>query len=247
MIRIAVCDDDPEFLKQAEQLSRRFFAGAGVPAEISCYQDGESLLAENTHYDIYLLDILMPGMDGITLARELAARDRDFCVIYLTTSEEYALDAFSVDALQYLVKPVGEAALSAALKKAEALLAAPKPEAPRLAVPTRDGTVSVLLSSLCYAEYLDRVLYFHMADGTVYASSTASMKISDLSTELLALPNFLSPHRAFLVNMDYIHTFSSGEIQMEHGEAIPVVRTNGREVRRQYMDYLLRKKGGTIC
>lgn len=247
MIRIAVCDDDPDFLKQAEQLSRRFFAGAGIPAEISCYQDGESLLAGNTHYDIYLLDILMPGMDGITLARELAERDKDHCVIYLTTSEEYALDAFSVDALQYLVKPVGEAALSAALRKAEALLSAPKPEAPRLAVPTPEGMVSILLSGLGYAEYLDRVLYFHMADGTVYASSTASMKISGLSADLLALPNFLSPHRAFLVNMDYIHTFSFNGIQMENGETIPVARANGREVRRRYMDYLLLKKGGAVC
>ena len=108
MIRLAVCDDDPIFLSQAGELARCFLDTQKIPASVSCYPDAESLLEARAHCDIYLLDILMPGLDGIALAKELERRDQDFCVIYLTTSEEYALEAFSVDALQYLVKPVTE-------------------------------------------------------------------------------------------------------------------------------------------
>lgn len=247
MKRLAVCDDDPAFLSHARELARLFFDEENLPASVTCYPDGESLLAARTHHDIYLLDIIMTGMDGIALAKELAAADRNFCVIYLTTSEEYALDAFSVDALQYLVKPVTKAALSGALKKALALLAGIQSEEPCILVPTPDGETAVVLSGLCYVEHVAKTLYFHFTDGDVLRSSTGSMKISDLTEKLLSRKNFLSPHRAFVVNMDYIRTFSSSEIHMQNGEMIPVARAGGSKTRRQYMDYLLGRKEGGIC
>lgn len=247
MIRLAVCDDDPIFLSQAGELARCFLDTQKIPASVSCYPDAESLLEARAHCDIYLLDILMPGLDGIALAKELERRDQDFCVIYLTTSEEYALEAFSVDALQYLVKPVTEPALFGALQKALALLNGRKTDLPPLLVSTPDGETAIALSSLCYVEHLDKVLYFHRTDGTVLRSSTGSMKISDLTGKLSGRQNFLSPHRGYLVNMDYIRTFSASGIRMENGEVIPVARAGGSAVRRQYMDYLLGQKGGGLC
>lgn len=246
MKHLAVCDDDPEFLTEAQELARRFFDSEKIPASVACYPEAESLIAARAHYDIYLLDILMTGMDGISLAKELARRDRDFCVIYLTASKEYALDAFSVDALQYLVKPVTEEALFGALRKALSLLAGQNPEDPCLLVATPDGETAVSLFRLCYVEYVAKTLYFHFTDGNVLRSSTGSMKISDLTGKLLSRGNFLSPHRAFVVNMDYIRTFSASEIHMKNGERIPVARAGGGETRRQYMDYLLGRKGAGI-
>lgn len=244
---LAVCDDDPTFLAQAKELASRYFEEEGIPASTVCYPDAESLLAARAHYDIYLLDILMPGMDGIALARELARRDRDYCVIYLTTSEEYALDAFAVDALQYLVKPVEPDAFFAALTKAQALLSATEEEVPRLLISTPDGGTSIRVCCLRYVEHVDKVLYFHLTDGEVLRSSAGSMTVSGLSARLLALPNFLSPHRAFLVNMDHIRTFSTSELCLQSGERIPVARTGGARTRRQYMDYLLERRGTKTC
>lgn len=247
MTRLAVCDDDPAFLSHARDLARRYFDEEKIPASVTCYSDGESLLAARSHHDIYLLDIIMTGMDGIALAKELAGTDQDFCVIYLTTSEEYALDAFSVDALQYLVKPVTKDALFGALEKALALLAGRQPEEPWLLVPTPGGETAVTLSSLCYVEHVAKTLYFHFSDENVLRSSTGSMKISDLTGRLSEWKNFLSPHRAFVVNMDYIRTFSASEIHMQNGEMIPVARAGSSEIKRKYMDYLLGRKGGGIC
>lgn len=247
MKSLAVCDDDETFLAQACELARRFFASECIPATVVCFPDAESLLADGAHYDIYLLDVLMPGMDGIALAKELARTGQDFCIIYLTTSEEYALEAFAVDALQYLVKPVSETAFFGALKKALTLLARAEPESPPLLVPTPEGGTSISLSELHYVEHAGKVLYFHLANGEVLRSSTGSMKISDLGERLLSLPNFLRPHRSFLVNMDYIRTFSSEEILMPGGASIPVTRAGCRETRRRYMDYLLKRKGPGLC
>lgn len=247
MIRLAVCDDDPAFLSHVREMARQFFDVENIPASVTCYPDGESLLTACTHYDIYLLDIIMTSMDGIALAKELAGTDQDFCVIYLTSSVEYALDAFSVDALQYLIKPVTETALSEALKKAMALLAGRQTEEPPLLIPTPNGETAVALSGLCYVEHVSKTLYFHFADGNVLRSSTGSMKISDLIDKLLNQKNFLSPHRAFVLNMDYIRTFSASEIHMQNGETIPVTRASGSDTRRQYMNYLLNRKGGWIC
>ena len=108
MIRIAVCDDSPEFLQQAVNMVERWSEESGVPAEIYRFDNGDALLAKNavTHMDIIFLDIIMPLQSGIDTAKELRQSDKAVKIIFLTSSPEFALDSYEVKAQDYLLKPV---------------------------------------------------------------------------------------------------------------------------------------------
>ncbi|MCC8024995.1 MAG: LytTR family DNA-binding domain-containing protein [Clostridium sp.] len=241
MPTLAVCDDDPGCSQQVLKLAHSFFEARGGTACIDVYPDAERLLASKKRYGLYLLDILMPGRSGIELAEEIRQSDRDCVIIYLTGSDEYALNAYRVGALQYLLKPLCERDFKEAMEKALRLLAREEP--PRMAVPTPGGTVQIRLLQIAYIEHYQKALYFHMRDGTVVRSSIASLTINEIGPQVLACPHFISQGRAYLINMDCIRLFSSDVITMEDGACIPVARRTYRETKDRYMDFLL-KKGG---
>ena len=121
MLRIAVCDDDQLYLTKAcallEQYARErdpalLIDRFSLPSELLDSIDG------GMRHDVYLLDIYMPGISGMSVAAELRKRDIESPIIFLTTSKEHALEAFGVGATQYLVKPYDEQALFVSMDKA---------------------------------------------------------------------------------------------------------------------------------
>lgn len=121
MIRIAICDDDAQELERAHSCLTRYTqkqpqyeitsASFSTPLELLCYVE------EHGGFDIYLLDVYMAGMLGTDAAREL----RQLCdkgeIIFITTSRDHAMEAFEVDAAQYLTKPYTESTIFSALDK----------------------------------------------------------------------------------------------------------------------------------
>ncbi|RMF19674.1 MAG: DNA-binding response regulator [Gammaproteobacteria bacterium] len=117
-MRVLVVDDEPlARARMADLLDRLGHEVAGEAA------DGTQALeaVRKLHPDTVLLDIRMPGMDGLTVARELAAQPRPPAVIFCTAYDDLALQAFRVSAVDYLVKPVRQSDLEAALNKARRL------------------------------------------------------------------------------------------------------------------------------
>jgi len=104
-------------------------AQRGIEAGAEAFTDAASLLTARetgTAFDAYLLDILMPGMNGMELARTLRATQPKAPIAFLTTSKDYALEAFSLDASHYIEKPLAKERLETVLDRLLALL--PKPE-----------------------------------------------------------------------------------------------------------------------
>ena len=108
MIRIAVCDDSPDFLQRAVDMVERWSQQCGIPTEIYPFDNGDALLSKNavTHMDIIFLDIIMPLQNGIDTAKELRQGDNAVKIIFLTSSPEFALESYEVKAQGYLLKPV---------------------------------------------------------------------------------------------------------------------------------------------
>ena len=237
---IAICDDNAQHLKRIYDVACLFFQKQDIPYSADCYSDGEQLLKSGKTYDIYLLDVIMPGVGGIELAKEIRDRDKECILIYLTTSSEYALHAYQVDALQYLIKPVEKHLFFQTMAKAMRLLKTVSP--PKLSVPTPSGLCTLVLPDIIYVEHLNKVLYFHMADGSVIRTSNSSLALAEIAPRLLEYEGFICPHRAFIVNMDYITVFSGTSMKVKLGAVIPVSQKNGREVKKAYMDYLLTKE-----
>ena len=98
MIRIAVCDDSPEFLGQAIGMVEKWSEQSRTPTEIYRFDNGDGLLAKNavTHMDIIFLDIIMPLQNGIDTAKELRQGDNAVKIIFLTSSPQFALESYEV-------------------------------------------------------------------------------------------------------------------------------------------------------
>ena len=104
-MRIAICDDDLREQEQIEKALRDW----DPTQKAEKYSNGASLLEaarRAPHFDIVFLDICMPGEDGIHIAGQLQKVSPKTGIAFVTTSREYAIDAFSLHALHYLVKPV---------------------------------------------------------------------------------------------------------------------------------------------
>ena len=115
-MRIAVCDDEEKFRNQARDMVDKLAGSLDVV--VDAYSDGNQLLAafDKKPYDVLFLDIEMPAIDGITLAKKLRERSDSIYIVFLTGHVEYALEGYEVNALRYLTKPVQEEKLREVLR-----------------------------------------------------------------------------------------------------------------------------------
>ena len=112
-MKIAICDDDSLVLQELSKLLNQYRAQNRSHLEYDVYACPLELVAQiekGTHYDIILLDVVMPGINGIQCAKDIRAIDNFVKIIFLTSSAEYAVESYSVSAYQYLLKPLQKAA-----------------------------------------------------------------------------------------------------------------------------------------
>ena len=109
-MKIAICDDDASCMQQVLAVVNDYIADhKEIPLSFVSFTNSHDLLEaadKNGGYDIYILDIVMPGMNGIQLGLKLRNANHDGKIIYLTSSEEYAIDSFQVKAFHYIIKPI---------------------------------------------------------------------------------------------------------------------------------------------
>ncbi|HEX4938225.1 MAG TPA: response regulator, partial [Candidatus Kapabacteria bacterium] len=116
MIRVLICDDEP----LARDRMRRMLEKIPATVCLGEAENGEELLEQvpRLHPDLILLDIRMPGMDGLKAASRLSESDNPPAIVFCTAYDEHAIAAFKVNAIDYLLKPVRQEDLEKALHKA---------------------------------------------------------------------------------------------------------------------------------
>lgn len=117
MIKIAICDDEPVMCERLRQMVSSKLELWNVPYKITCRGNGAALLFSPPDYDMIFLDIQMPGPDGVQLAKRLRQQGFGGVLIFVTVLAERMLDAFEVEAMDYLCKPVDEDRLERALRR----------------------------------------------------------------------------------------------------------------------------------
>lgn len=237
MLNVCICDDDPGDMSQIQALAK-CFAGEHpeFPLRLQTFTSSFDLLdhlTEKGGFDLYLLDILMPHLKGVDLAQRIRARDEAVEILFLTSSPEYALDAFDVAACGYLLKPVDKEKFNKALLSAARKLT--QPENPFLLLKTRDGLRKILFRELVMVESFNHDRVCTLTDGSkAITADTLSSLIERLSND----PRFFSPHRAYIINMEYIAALNSSSVLLSTGQRIPVARTSYAALKQAYVDYL---------
>jgi len=237
VLNVCICDDEAGDAAQIHALAESF-AGEHpeFPLKIQLFSSAFDLLEhlnEKGGFDLYLLDILMPHLRGVELAGRIRARNEAAEILFLTSSPEYALEAFDVAACGYLLKPVDKEKFDRAFLAAAYRLT--RPENPYLLLKTRDGLRKLLLRELVMVESFNHDRVCSLTDGSrAVTADTLTSIMERLSDD----PRFFSPHRAYIINMEHIASLSASHVLMTTGQQVPVARTNYTALKKAYVAYL---------
>ena len=237
MYLIALCDDEEADLDKTEQMLRIYESvHPDIEFVIKRFQSADHLIdcVRQNEYapDCILLDIYMPEKLGIEAARELRDMGNRVKIIFLTTSREHALDAFGVEASQYLVKPVTNDMLFAVLDK----FRMEEEEARRKYLLLRiEGRIQrILVNEIVYCEAQGKAQYLHLSDGTQYNLRRTMAEIYEM---LAGYREFVRVGVAYIVNLEHIESLSTQEVQMDNCKKIFLPRGSYHPLRERYFSY----------
>lgn len=244
MIKVAFCDDDPLTIDEINTLFAQYCAGCDQKIAGAVFHSPLELLAEmekGTHFDILFLDVLMPGQNGINVAREIRQYDRAVKIIFLTSSSEFAVESYTVDAFFYYVKPINAESFHRLMDSVISECEREKPGS--LILRCKSGITRIALEKLVYCEVMGRTLVFHLKNG-INLESIGSM--DELCSELAQYGGFLRPHRSFLINMEYIQSISYKAITLDNLVKIPIPHGKCSEIKNLYLEYAFSRKRAFI-
>jgi len=218
-MNIALCDDELPELEIATRLVEEYGLKKNIDLAISVYQSGEDLLADLSRgnaFSIIFLDVYIGSSNGVLVARKIREIDTQCSIIFVTNSRDHAIEGYGVRAIQYLLKPLDNAALEAALEQAMEVQSAKGPKT--IHVATRQCDYSIPLSDILFAESDARLVIIHRLDG----ESVSFYERLDNFEEQCRDARFLRCHKSFLVNLEHVHSIANNLITLETGKEIPI-------------------------
>lgn len=237
MYLIALCDDEVEQLHKTEQLLTEYRNSHLVEDfRVESFESAGELLdlIERQEYlpDLIMMDIYMPDKMGIVAARELRCMGNHSQIVFLTASKDFALDAFEVEAVQYLVKPLSRDKLFPLLDR---FLKETEEEQRKYILVRIEGTLQrIAVGDIVYCEAQGKVQCLHFTNGTQCMLRITMAKIVEM---LSSYPEFIRVGIAYLVNMEHIEYINKAEIQMDTGRKIYPPRGAYQAVREKYFAY----------
>ena len=237
--KIAICDDDAG---QAARLQADVTDWAHGACAVTCFPSAEAFrFAGDTDWDILLLDVEMPGMSGIDLAKRLRGAGCRAEIIFITSHFECMAEGYEVDALHYLVKPVPAEKLAVlaesgvtrvsinpqTLARAAARLAV---EPPSVVIACEEGNVKLYESELLYAESFLHDLVLHTTGPDYRIRESISAFAGRLSAD------FFRTHRSYLVNLKAVVRIGRTSVLLRGGAEVPLARGKYDAINRAFID-----------
>ena len=240
MIKIALCDDDISDLNLIHELLDQYRREQKIEIHTTTFQSPLDLLTEierGTRFDILLLDILMPGLNGIDTAAEIRSHNEDVKIIFLTSSSEFAVQSYSVHAYFYQLKPIMKEHFFHLMDSVLAVCSSEQNSS--LILRCKSGITRITPRQLEYCEVIHRTLMIHLTSGKVLESIGS---LDDLSRQLTPYGNFLRPHRSYLVNLEHVQHLSYRAITMACLVEIPIPRGKYNDIKTAFMDYAFQNR-----
>ena len=244
MFTIAICDDQDGQLELVKEALRRYSAASdNISFEVRSFSDPAAFLSELRRtggWDIVILDVCMPGFSGTDLAREIRERHDRTEIIFVSFSRDYAVDAFSVNASHYLVKPFTQEEFSEAMDRAVSAFLSAK----RCKIPIQIGNGAVRSLDINDIIYIESVSYHrvvHTASDT-YEESRMTLSKFEETLDSLSPGQFIQPYRGYIVNLDAVKTITTSRIILQNGDAIIIKRGDFRRLRELFFKWSFRNR-----
>ncbi|MBD5144098.1 MAG: LytTR family DNA-binding domain-containing protein [Oscillospiraceae bacterium] len=219
-MRIAICDDEKEFTKNFAVIINHLHKSLDMIVDE--FSNGNQLVNSflTKPYDIVFLDIEMPEIDGISLARQLRKLSDDVSIVFLTGHKEYAIDGYGLNALRYLVKPVMEKEIHEILEHVLEKQNSKK----FIWLTNRDGTHRIKISDIIFIEAKNQNLIFYTVSGSIEIRGNINKYEKELESD-----GFFRVHRSYIVSLSKIKSIFGNKITVECDFKVPIARAREHE------------------
>ena len=232
-MRILICDDEEVYLNTLRDSIEAYMADRHIIHSITAVMDSRSVLDTDVSYDLAFLDIQMPGVDGISLGKELRRRNSKLALFFVTNFDEYQDDAMDLQAFRFFGKPFDADRLYAGLDKAMEYI---------------DGAyVDIFLTEngSSYRVIADDILYVtregrRTAIVTTEKTFLVAEKFDTLREKLPQL-FFYPVHKSFFVNLHYVQRYAYTELVLNNGGRIPIAPRKQAAFHKFWFEYLRRR------
>jgi DNA-binding LytR/AlgR family response regulator len=241
MIRIAICDDMPDQIDMIQRAAETYFAEHKEQAEYTTYDNPFTFLGDvenRENFDIVLLDICMPGILGTDVAAEMRRNNDKAEIIFLTMSDEFAVQAFAVQAAHYLLKPFTQLEFNEAMDRGMMKIV-PKHGGKMLFRLVGTGVQVEKISHITYVESKGHILQIHLKNGTSLETRMTLNSFLDMVNKF-SPDQFVSPSKGYVINQDAVHVIKSSGVEVQ-GRSIPLSKRKYSEFKEKYFRYIFMK------
>lgn len=238
MLRIAICDDDINFIQEVSNLIDHW-PDMPQPTIYDVFDDGDSLITAHKQqpFDIILLDVVMPMLNGISTAGEIRQADKRVKIVFLSNSPEFALDSYTVKANNYLLKSTLSERLYSCLNE---LVAEMTHLSHTITVKGLTAVHNIALHQILYIEAQNKHIVFYLLDGSTAITTDPLRHFEELLT---VQEGFFKCHRSYIINLNHIDTYTQKEVRMHSGYRVPISRSCHKDFESAYFSLIFGKAG----
>ena len=232
-IKVLICDDDRTEAEKLHQMLVLYGEKAMLPFDVICcsaQKEIQTTVQNSRQFDILFLDIFMNTLNGIDLAKRVRDNNPQVKIVFFSTSRTHALDAFDVNASQYLVKPVSYSKFSQTMDQLM------KQELGEQFISASTGTqiIKIFLQDFVYSETQRHYQAIHFSNGTV---ERFRLNGASLFEKLGNQNRFVRVGASYIVNLDYVLRIMPDTIELMGNHSIPIPRRALAELKQKYFDY----------
>lgn len=233
MIRFAFCDDNEYQRDLLEEIINDYISEKNVSISLSVFSDGDELLEamdSSGAFDVYLLDIIMPGKNGMKVAEDIRKDDSLGKIIFLTSTKDYVLESYDVKATHYLLKPIDVGKLYSLFDELVKDLSEVKNVA--VTIKGKNGLRKIHVSEIMYIDKSDRCLNYHLKDGEIIESACIRSSFAEAVDRFVNGLNFVIISSGVCVNIGAVIMFSPSEIKLINGDRVFPTKSKQQELKR---------------
>lgn len=231
MYKIAICEDELLQKTYMNNLLKKIAKENNVDFDIRLFATGEQLLeAGYDEYDMIILDIEMGQINGIEVAKRIRQTNKEVKIIFVTGVEKLWPEGYNVNAYRYIVKPVEEQSFSKAI--VELLETMDRPQ--QYIMLKNEGTLErIAISNIKYLAIQDRKVELYIRGRSI----TTNIPMQEWE-EMLGGHGFASPHKSYLVNLQYVSRLNKESLQLTTGEEVYVSKRKYKTFKEEFMVYV---------
>lgn len=221
MLQIAICDDNCIQNDITKELLEAYGEERQCALAVSDYENGMDLLNDvrrGKHFDVYVLDMIMPRQNGIEVAKALRKIGIEEKIVFLTSTAELAIEAYDVQAYHYLLKPLDMEKMWQLLDRISEESAVQ--EDAGIEIKVREGQTRIRLDELLYVDIVNRAPCYHLKDGTALEGLSLRHPFKEAVNNLISSGRFAMAGASMAVNLSQIDFMSRTTVIMTGGDLI---------------------------